>query len=372
MKPEGVTDKPSEGTNTEDSGRTIVESEKNNGMLTEGAKHDSDLSKTAVHEAIDKPEGRETERAQETGESVDDTADEKHYKLTESVSGMLQGLFGNKAPAEAELAPAPAEVPQPVEQVETLTLDERFKKLSGRKISSLSADEQKELVNIAVDNMQEKYGDKIPAARFEKIRKSISFIDGDTAVARGDLEEDEKDSVLGYYTPGRDDIVINTTADDSVDGILTTLDHEAMHMGTQRFSLWGPDVTGVETRRNELPDGNVGMNEGLTEMYSIRNVKTLTPGYVSNSYTKNVALMEKFEGVFGANELKNAYLTNDFKAIESDFDRYMGKGSFVRFCAEMDRMHDDLEEGRRLSGAQKYCALLAEIDNYANKKRGTP
>ena len=50
-----------EGTNTEDSGRTIRETEENNGVLTKGAKHDSELSKTAVHEPIEKPEGKTTE-----------------------------------------------------------------------------------------------------------------------------------------------------------------------------------------------------------------------------------------------------------------------------------------------------------------------
>ena len=250
-------------------------------------------------------------------------------------------------------------------EVEELSLKERFDKLKGKKIEDLTEDEKKELINIAVDNLQEKCGNAIPAERFEKIRQSISFEDGNDLYAQGRLEKNEIPYVLGFYSSARDDIVINTTADNLVDTVLTTLDHEALHMATQNDTL---KVTGVKTNKEGLQYRNVGMNEGLTEMYSIRNVSNLNPGYVSNSYTKNVAIMSQFEQVFGEQNLRDAYLKNDYDAIKADYEKYMGTGSFYRFCATMDAMHRCYENNGPGYGPNFYNSLEAWIKQYARKK----
>lgn len=252
---------------------------------------------------------------------------------------------------------------KPVEQSE---LQNRFDTLRGRDLSDLTDAEKKELVSIAVDNMAEKYGDTIRAERFEQIRENVSFVDNDACARDCGISPQRARYILGYYNPATDSIRINEGAENRVDNILATLDHEAMHMATQKMNSY---ITGLKTNSILVPDGNVGMNEGLTEMYSIRNIQDLNPSYESRSYIANVAIMEKFEQVYGANELKEAYLTNDFRGVKRDFDAVMGKGQFYQFCNLFDSMHN------AYSGQMFYVAeaqknrLLDMVATYEKKSK---
>jgi len=94
--------------------------------------------------------------------------------------------------------------------------------------------------------------------------------------------------------------------------------------------------TGVRNR-----DGsNVAVNEGITEMYSKRDMQGINPEYNSIAYTSEVAIMEKYEDACGEEKLKESYFNNDIDSLRQDFDKSMGEGKFDDFCDKMDSMHE--------------------------------
>lgn len=319
------------------------------------------------------PNGIEDSTAYETDALPNSTATEVIEKS--SISAFFGRLFAHNEPGGA-FASVENVSNQPIDTLHSdlneieddSGLDERFAKIKDKSFSELTEQERTELINIAVENLKQKYKETIPESRFEEIKQKIKFIDKATVIKELFVSEDEADYYLGWYSSSTDDIKINVSAENNIGSLLATLDHEAMHMATQRKD--GTYITGVKTNTIGIHYRNVGMNEGLTEMYSIRNIQELYPDYVSNSYTENVKLMKRFESVFGKKELRDAYLTNNFESIRNDYENYMGKGSFVDFCNLMDSMHNDYSAHMISSGRQKSIQLQQLITNYESKKNG--
>ena len=298
----------------------------------------------------------------------------ENKSLQESISNFFGNLFG-KSPHSisdsteqyTDMQSSPNEVlNSEKDEIKETDIKSRFDKLKDKEFSELNETEQKELVNIAVDNLKQKYGDAIPNERFEKIRSSIMFVDSKTVAQDCNVPLERANRYLGYYSPVKDDIKINISADNQVDTILTTLDHEAMHMLTEKLD--GSYITGIKTNSPFIPRHNVGMNEGLTELYSIRNIQELNQNYVSYSYVSNVEIMKNFESSFGKDRLKKAYMTNDFAGVSREYDSYMGVNSFQNFCNLMDSMHDDFNSDRYLSGNKKKEQLSQMLDIFKARK----
>ena len=291
--------------------------------------------------------------------------------IKDKFNSFFSGFFGGSAFSEGSLETVQQTPPEIVlgesdygiegtGETEQISNKLELDNLSKKKFSELNEGERQELVNITVDNLKKIYGDRIPEERYEKVRSSVRFLNGNEMVSNGYIKSNQVYSVLGSYSGRRDDITINMSADNDVKSILTTLDHESMHMVTAK--LEGPYTTGLKINDVNIPGKNVGMNEGLTEMYSIRNVRELNPGYVSHSYTNNVRIMQKFESVIGADTIRNAYITNDFDTVKKAYEGRYGEGSFTEFCNKMDSMHNDYSDGKYAEGDKKRDQLLKMLD----------
>ncbi len=247
-------------------------------------------------------------------------------------------------------------------------LAERFEKFKGKDVKDLTDEERLEFVSISIDNAIEKYGENLSAERIEKIKKSVSFVDTEYVAKNTNAKNPE--SVLGYYSPNNDEIKINLDPQSRTEDVIATIDHECLHMITQQVDEGTQMPRGVTGVKNlELVNGNVGMNEGITEMYSIRNMKEINRDYVSNSYTDQVAIMKKFESICGEDKLRSAYMKNDVDSLRQEFDKYSGKGSFDFFCNHMDKMHNYLENGRPTSDAEYEKSIVNDMLNKYKEKK---
>ena len=212
------------------------------------------------------------------------------------------------------------------------TIHQQFADLKKIEVNDLSKDNLHTIVGIAVQNLMVRYGDREAKARFDSIGKKISFID-DKQVRR-ELGRYYSPNICGYYSPSSDTIRINMDGNATVGDILATIDHEAMHLLSKHSKSQGGVLN------SNIVYNNVGMNEGITEMLSIKNMQSINPDYISNSYTDEVEIMRQFEGICGEKQLLDAYMKNDTSQIASEFNRLMGsQKAFEKFCNDIDMLH---------------------------------
>ncbi len=212
------------------------------------------------------------------------------------------------------------------------SIHRQFADLKEIEVNNLSKENLHSIVGIAVQNLRTRYGDREAAARFDVIRKKIFFID-DKQV-RKELGRYYSPNICGYYSPSTDTIRINMDGNATVGDILATIDHEAMHLLSKHKKSQGGVLN------SNIVYNNVGMNEGITEMLSIKNMQSINPEYVSNSYRDEVEIMRRFESICGERQLLDAYMNNDTSQIASEFNRLMGtKKAFEKFCNDIDVLH---------------------------------
>lgn len=212
------------------------------------------------------------------------------------------------------------------------SIHQQFADLKKIEVNNLSKENLHTIVGIAVQNLRTRYGDREASARFDTIGKKISFIN-DKQVRR-ELGRYYSSNICGYYSPSSDTIRINMDGNATVGDILATIDHEAMHLLSKHSKSQGGVLN------SNIVYNNVGMNEGITEMLSIKNMQSINPDYVSNSYRDEVEIMRQFESVCGEKQLLDAYMKNDTSQIASEFNRLMGnQKAFEKFCNDIDVLH---------------------------------
>lgn len=212
-------------------------------------------------------------------------------------------------------------------------MSQKFAALKDVSVNKLSKKNLETIVDIAITNLKSKYQTTASAERFSDLTRKISFIR--EADVKKELGRSYSPNICGYYSPATDTIRINIDGNASVGDLLATIDHETMHL----LSKTHRNVEGG-VLNSDIIFGNVGMNEGITEMYSIKNMQTVNPDYVSHSYTDEVDIMKKFESICGADKLLNAYMHNDLSHIRDDVNSCAGnRKAFEKLCNDIDILH---------------------------------
>lgn len=249
------------------------------------------------------------------------------------------------------------------------SIHQQFADLSKIEVNNLSKENLSSIVGIAVQNLRSRYGNTEASARFDSIGKKISFIN-DKEV-RMELGHYYSPNICGYYSPSSDTIRINMNGNATVGDILATIDHETMHLLSKHTKSQGGVLN------SNILDNNVGMNEGITEMLSIKNMQSINPNYVSNSYTDEVGIMQRFESICGEKELLDAYMKNDMSKIESEFNQLLGsRKAFEKFCNDIDILHRynyvyPTDKWAPIYRAETKKRIFQKLDRYQAAKLGS-
>lgn len=239
------------------------------------------------------------------------------------------------------------------------SLMEAFKPFKNMPIQKLGRDNLQTITKLAVDNLSNLYGGVAPESRFKLITKKVKFT------------HEGFNGNAGCYDPKDDSIHINLDENITVGDLLASIDHEAMHLLAAEkrnafHMFFGGRATGV--RNSEATFGNVGMNEGLTEMYSIKNMKSINPDYESRAYVDLVRLMVRFETACGEDVLLNAYMTNDLSEIKRDYNVCMGNPkAFDKLCCDLDLLHHMWDPRDR---DEIYGRIEKNLEKYQKVKTG--
>lgn len=301
-------------------------------------------------------------RRKDTAESVDNAAEDRALSPSEIAETRGADLTEERA----------AVIARERERLEADT--ETVKELleEDRSLNELSESERAAVVNVAVARAMEQ-DPLMTADKAENFRSRIRFVDLAETANDNMVDERYARRIQGYYSPNTG-MKINVDAyGTETSETLVTITHETIHMMAQRYDENNeaiPGMTGL--KRGDLPQSsrNVGMNEGVTELYAARNTAELVPDREESSYVREVAVMESYESIVGTDMLNDAYMYNGAQPLKQDFDRYMGSGRFDDLCRMMDKMHD-AENDHDLAAADSMRSELERIlGEYSRNRKG--
>lgn len=253
-------------------------------------------------------------------------------------------------------------------EADTYTVNELLKE--DRPLSELSEEERAAVINVAVAKAME-HDPGLTLDMAENYRSRIHFVNLDEVGAENGVDADYAKRIQGYYSPSSG-MKINTDAYGSeTSETLVTIIHETLHMIAQRYDGQDKPISGMTgLKRSDLPQSrrNVGMNEGVTEMYASRDMAELLPNRQEDSYVREVEVMQQYERAVGSEMLRDAYMFGGTAPLKEDFDRYTNNGRFDEFCRMMDRMH--FAEQNRDFGSADVMRREAEkiLGEYARNK----
>lgn len=156
--------------------------------------------------------------------------------------------------------------------------------------------------------------------------------------------EFDDNSQYGYYdwySSGK--LVVNQDAG----GTVETLVHEGLHMVTDNGDETKPDGElihhlGVEEVSLDPDSGeiqavnNLGLNEGITEMFTRQSAKNMGVDDISIAYPAEVEVAESLSNLAGKDVVKEAYFTNDVEGLRTSVDSKLGQGAFDTINIFMD------------------------------------
>ena len=228
---------------------------------------------------------------------------------------------------------------------------EKYDELKNKDVDELSEDELNDVMSIIENNLRNNYSEDFSVERFDRLTQTISFVDNEKV--QMDCCTSEPERIEGYYLYSTDSIYLNRETNGSVTELLATADHEALHLLTA-------DIEHGERLSEPV-------EEGLTELYSIRDTAEITDDYESMAYNQQVEVMYELEKAFGKNELWDMYKTKDYSSLNLKYDLYMGDGAYDKLNDSLNRMHKCYKEGNYHYAEYYKKSIIQEIKEFNNR-----
>ena len=232
------------------------------------------------------------------------------------------------------------------------------KEIEGMDFNDLSDEDKDLMYNTAKEHIGEKYGDLVSEYRLDEIPKHIKI--ADTEECRKAYEasgEKYSDNTVGFYCPATDEIYVDAPRNGDMTEIMATIEHESLHLASNG-GLNGKleIVEGMSTYRR-----NTNLNEGVTELYAMRDMEEMGFDYTSTSYQQQVEVVKALEDAIGKDTIRTAYFNNQPDLIRSEFETAFASESEVQ----------SLEVGKTIHNGT-YIDFLNSLDQYIATDRRDP
>ena len=232
------------------------------------------------------------------------------------------------------------------------------KAIEGMDFNDLSDEDKDLMYSTAKEHIGEKYGDLVSEYRLDEIPKHIKI--ADTEECRKAYEasgEKYSDNTVGFYCPATDEIYVDAPRNGDMTEIMATIEHESLHLASNG-GLNGKleIVEGMSTYRR-----NTNLNEGVTELYAMRDMEEMGFDYTSTSYQQQVEVVKALEDAIGKDTIRTAYFNNQPDLIRSEFE--------TAFASESELQ--SLEVGKTIHNGT-YIDFLNSLDQYIATDRRDP
>lgn len=224
--------------------------------------------------------------------------------------------------------------------------------------TNLSDENKKLLFETARNHIGGKYGDLVSNDRLDLIPKRIKI--ENTKECKKVYEASGgrySANTVGFYCPATNEIYVDAPRNGNMTEIMATIEHESLHLSS-KGGVSGQIKTKDGSSKYRI---STNLNEGITELYAIRDMDDMGFSYMSKSYPQQVDVVRSLEHALGNDTIRTAYFRNEPDLIRSEFER-----SF----ASKEEL-DNLKPGQTIYNG-KYEDFLNALDEYIDTKPNNP
>ena len=287
-----------------------------------------------------------------------------------SIQNFFSNLFGapnttNQPSSDPNLATPAIDVgheetneAQPISQIlqqpqSTDTTDtpaDVVKAVNEMDFNDLSQADKDLMYNTAKQHIGNEYGDLVGSDRLDEIPKHIKI--ADTEECRKAYEASGGkygDNTVGFYCPATDEIYVDAPRNGDMTEIMATIEHESLHLASNGGLNGSLEIMdGVSSYRR-----STNLNEGVTELYAMRDMDSLGFDYKSSSYQQQVDIVRSLEDAIGKDTVRTAYFKNKPDLIRSEFEKAFATPEEISQLAPGKTVHNG-----------KYIDFLNSLDEY--------
>ena len=244
-----------------------------------------------------------------------------HAKLGDKAKALFSDMFGSqetKEPVNQILSTFHPVVNQILQQEPTLS--DLYYQVENVAVNKLNEDQKDLIVDLSIRTLQKKFGKRFTPDMGERIKNNISF------------ESNDDKYNCGYYDTIEDKLHINMNGNATTTDIIATVLHEGNHLISTHEHETGH--TGV------TKTCGTGMNEGITELLAIKDMKELTSDYKSEAYQELVKPMQDIMEIVGEDLMRDCYINNDMSRIAYNFNSFLGdQKAFEKLADDMHEIY---------------------------------
>ena len=277
------------------------------------------------------------------------------------ISTFFSNIFGSSKPSEPTTVPANEptyqgfEVDNTLESNEDITATSQILQqptdvnetkdfvsaIEKMDYNDLSDNDKELMYNTAKGHIGKTYGDLVSNDRINEIPKHIKI--ADTEECRKAYEASGGkygNNTVGFYCPRTDEIFVDAPRNGDMTEIMATVEHESLHLASN-----GGVTEYIFDSNTGRPswDLSTNVNEGITEMYAMRDMTDMGFDYKSTSYQREVGVVQALEDAIGKDVIRNAYFNHQPDLIRNNFenaftsDTESGIGKYNEFLNDFNR-----------------------------------
>ena len=216
--------------------------------------------------------------------------------------------------------------------------------------NDLSQADKDLMYNTAKQHIGDEYGDLVSSDRLDEIPKHIKI--ADTEECRKAYEASGGkygDNTVGFYCPATDEIYVDAPRNGDMTEIMATIEHESLHLASNGGLNGSLEIMdGVSSYRR-----STNLNEGVTELYAMRDMDSLGFDYKSSSYQQQVDVVRSLEDAIGKDTVRTAYFKNQPDLIRAEFEKAFATPEEISQLAPGKTVHNG-----------KYIDFLNSLDEY--------
>ena len=254
----------------------------------------------------------------ETDETVQDTS-EKNRSIRDFYNSFLGGKGKGSDDSVGEEFKPVNQILQTPDTKDVKLADEDLDKINNMNTSELSSEDKDLIFETGKHTITNKYGNFADFGKAGDLSEKINI--ASTAECKKEYELSGKpydDNILGFYNPNSEQIFIDAERNNVPADVMATVEHEMLHKASNG-GMYG-SITSMTGEKVYNKDLCIGLDEGVTEMLAIDDMKDMGFEYQSNAYNNEVYAARLLSDAMGEDVIKQAYFGNNPEMLRIQFE----------------------------------------------------
>lgn len=237
------------------------------------------------------------------------TNDKSIYE--KNIKDFFNGIFGTDVTEESLEDVEPKKISQILEiPNESDVSKETVDAISKMNINELSKNDKDLIFDTTKQHISNKYRNYMKLEQGGDLAENINISSTQECKAEYEKYGDTYDErIVGFYDPNTKQTFIDAERNETSIDLMATAEHEVLHKASNG-GMYGA-ITDITGRKTYNPNLCVGLDEGITEMLAIEDMKDMGFDYTSDSYPNEVSAARLLCDAMGDDIVKKAYFGNN-------------------------------------------------------------